>query len=161
MEFDKFYIKRKSWFSSGNFNIYDENNELIYIVKSNVWEFRKKFRFCDINKNTIYTIKTLNSFGTSYNLLENGKVIALVEKPMSLSNTVFKISTTITGPFIAEGNVWSNEYKFKRGESEIGIVSYKIWSAGDFGIAIKQGEPSSLLLSVVIIIGYLKENGAA
>jgi len=161
MEFDKFYIKKKSWWNTGNFEIYDEENALSYTVKSNPWGLKKQMELHSVHNEVIYQIISTSFSGSVYEIHENNRTMAHIEKPFSWSNPKFEIETLITEPFSAVGNVWGNEYKFKRGDKEFGIVSYKIWSSGDFGIAIKKGEPIPLLLCVIIIIAYLKQNGLA
>lgn len=161
MEFDKFYIKKKSWFSVGNFKIFNEDNQLQYTVESNPWKVKKRFYLKSSNNDVLYEIEATNLFGTSYDLIENNRVIAHIEMPISFSGAVLKISTLVTEPFIAKGNVWGSEYKLFRDDEDFAIISYKMWSNGDFGIAIRKGEPIPLILSVVVILGYLKANGAA
>ena len=161
MEFDKFYIKKKSWISIGNYRIYDEEQNLNFTVKSNPWKIKKVFEFSSIHNEVLYSIHQKNAFGTSYDLIENEELIAHIELPLSFSGSRLRISTTATEDFETSGNLWGTEYKFVRGEDEFGIISYKAWSSGDFGVAIKKGEPVPLMLAVVIILAYLKENGAA
>ncbi|NNE27362.1 MAG: hypothetical protein HKN09_11010 [Saprospiraceae bacterium] len=161
MEFDKFHIKKKSWLSVGNYMIFDEEENLKFKVKSNPWKIKKVFEFISIHNEVLYTIHTKNALGTSYDLVDQGRIIAHIGLPISFSGHKLKISTTVTEDFETSGNLWGTQYKFVRGENEFGIISYKGWSTGDFGVAIKQGEPIPLILAVVIILAYLKENGAA
>ncbi|NNF20927.1 MAG: hypothetical protein HKN67_03220 [Saprospiraceae bacterium] len=161
MEFDKFYIKKKAWYSVGNFKIFNDEDQLQYTVESNPWAIKKKFFMKSVHNDVLYEIEAKNLFGTSYDLIEKERVIAHIESPLSFSGTMLKISTIVTEPFDVRGNVWRNEYKLVREEEEFAIVSYKMWSSGDFGIAIRHGEPIPLILSVVVILGHLKANGAA
>ena len=161
MEFDKFYIKKKAWYSSSNFRIFNEEDDLQYTVESNPWKISNRFFMKSVHNNVLYEIASRNMFGTSYDLIENNRIIAHIDSPMVLSGTTLKISTLVTSPFIVKGNIWRNEYKMIRDDEEFAIISYKLWSNGDFGIAIRRGEPIPLILAVVVILGYLKASGAA
>ena len=161
MQFDKFSLKGTSWLKPGNFKICDEEGELAYSVTSNAWKFKKEFKLLSKHNDIVYHISSNSSLSVSFNLYEQDRLIAQINKPLSWSNQLIEIETEISDPFIVKGNIWGNEYKFIRDETDFAIVSYKIWSSGVLGVAIKKGELIPLILAVVIIIAHLKQSGMA
>ncbi|NNE14873.1 MAG: hypothetical protein HKN51_07835 [Saprospiraceae bacterium] len=161
IEFAKFKIKKSSWWKVGNFDIFDENEDIVYKVQSRYKNFSLVTTLQSVNFNVEYKIEKAKQLKISYNLYEEGKLIAKIDKPINWNAKAFEIESAIVDPFILKGNMWSNEYRFIRNEEEFGIVSHKIWSNGTFGIAIKDGEHIPMILSVVIIVALLKASGLA
>lgn len=157
--FDKFRIKRSKWWNSGNFEICDSENQLAYNVRSSLWKIKKVMNLTSVHGINEYRIEASLSWANQFKVYENDQHIATIDRPFSFSKSEMTIETTISEPFQVKGNVWSNEYKFIREREEFAIVSSKIWSSGEFGIAVKEGECIPLILSIVVVIGFLIESG--
>jgi len=97
----------------------------------------------------------------SYNLFENETLLATIDKPTNWKQSEFLIETKVSKPFKLVGDIWNGQYRFIRDEEEFGIVSHKVWSTGEFGIAVKKEEHVPLILSVVVVMALLRNSGLA
>ena len=138
--------------------IYDENEEEVYMVKATDW-WGRKFIFFNIDDVELFQFNRKPwSWKPTFEVFHDDQLIATITRPHTFFKKQLQIETSLTEPFIAEGNVWGNEYKFIRDEEEIGAVSKKLWSWKDtYGVVINEGENDELLLTLVIIFDVLAE----
>jgi len=132
-----------------------------YKVKSYAKGFTTETEIKSVNTNVVCRIEKEGVVNIKYNLFENESIIAIIEKPTNWKQSEFTIETRISEPFKLIGDIWNGQYKFIRNEEEFGIVSHKIWSTGEFGIAVKEGEHAPLIISVTVLVALLRNSGMA
>ncbi len=158
MDFHKFRTSTR-FISFGNkTEIFDEFGQLAYLVKGNPFRFRKKYTLIEANGQTRYTIQQKGIlFNASYLIKDGHNNIAYIKVPFSVKTPTLYVQNFTGQSFTAEGNFWGNNYKFKRGDEEFGIVSSSIFKLpGNYGIVIKDGEDIPLILCVVMVISMIK-----
>ena len=157
--FLKFKIRKGKWWKYGAFTIYNQDGELKYDVVTKMEGFRSVTYLRSVYNDVEYIIEKSKSWKFNYSLYENGRQIAIIDRPQSWQKAEYLVETQIAESFKLVGDIWNGPYSFVRNDEEFGIVSHKKWSAREFGIAIREGEHIPMILSVVIIMALLKANG--
>ena len=134
---------------------------MAYKVKRYTKIFTSETILKSVNTNIVYRIKKEGVFKLSYRLFENESLIAIIDKPTNWNKSEYLIETKVSKPFKLVGDIWGGQYRFIRNEEEFGIVSHKVWSSGEFGIAVKKGEHLPMVLSVVVLVALLRNSGVS
>ena len=85
--------------------------------------------------------------------------MAHFEKSNPFAGKQIEVYSNEIEDFRIEGNVWGNSFKFYTKDEEIAMLSYNMWSTGEFGIAIKDKYSVPIIISVVIALAYMKVSG--
>lgn len=154
----KLLLKQKvfSWFDS--YNIYDENENIIYKVKGE-FAWGHLLRIYDENDNEIGSLKQkIFTLFPKFILRVKGKEY-LLNKEFTILKEVFSIydlDIEVTGNFIG----WS--YEIKRSDEVIARVSKKLSYTDVYELDIKDDKDSLLVLLIVLSIDALHcDNGGA
>lgn len=63
------------------------------------------------------------------------------------------------GTIKLKGNMWGKYFKIHLDGNELGIMSHKLWTSGEMGVAIDASLDSPGLLGVASCVAFLKESG--
>jgi uncharacterized protein YxjI len=159
LEFKKFLIKKSSVWGTGNFKVFDFNSELIYLTKSSIWQFKKKTYMLNADGQLIYTIEQIKSWPLKFMIYSDDTLVASFEKKNPFQGRQIDVIIPGFDDLYIEFNIWGNSFTFISNGVEIAMLSYDMWSLGEFGLAMKDLYPQELILAIVSTIGYLKESG--
>ena len=161
MEFKKFIIKKKAWYSFGKYLVLNENEEPYLEIDSSVWTIKKTFEVSRPSGSGLFKIHQLNSLMTAFEIRAGSETLARIDKPLSFGKARFEIQVPGRAMIIATGNIWGSEYKFMQGNEELAVVSAKTWTTMHIGVAIKSTAPVEIILGTVVVLAYMKENNSA
>lgn len=155
----KLYIKQKLISLGDKYDIFDENDNVVYNVTSQLISVRQRKFLRDINGNLLYVIKRkLIDILPKY-IIEDGneQEVAILQKKFSL-RTSFNISGTskkyeIRGDFMA----WHWDL-IEDGEVMATISKKIIHLADSYYLDIKDDEDAALVVAFVIAIDNLYHN---
>lgn len=145
---------RQKIFSLGDkFTIKDENENDIFIVKSQLLSFGKKLRIFDLYENEkCYIEQQLFKFMPQYNIYINGEMIANIKKKFALFRNDFDILSDRANYYV-EGEFLAHEFRIFNDRRLIGQVSKKFFSFTDtYGVEVDDDEDQVLVLALAIVI---------
>ncbi|WP_420574792.1 LURP-one-related/scramblase family protein [Kordia sp.] len=150
-------IKEKFWGFGNNFSITDtEGNECFY-VKGKAFSWGDNLSFQDENKNEIAVIKQkLFTFKPKYQILINGELYAEVIKEWSWFKKKFTLDVPGPNDYVIDGNFWSHEFVFTRGDRQVATISKKHWAWTDsYAVDIQDDENHAAILMTCIVIDQI------
>ena len=115
--------------------------------------------FFDAKDSIVYTIEQRSSWPQKFIILDGKSEVASFEKRNPFQGKQIDVYCRDLDNFFIEGNVWGSNFSFKNEHEEIALLSYDMWSMGQFGIAMKDIYPEELILAVVISLAYMKISG--
>lgn len=142
-------IKQKilSWFDS--YNIYDENGNVLYVVKGQL-SWGHKFIVFDSNGQELGCIKEkILSFLPIYEIYKNNNKIGQIKRKFTLFKPKFYCDL---GGYEIEGNVWERKYQIKKNNNIVATINKKFLSLSDTYIIETSKEESFNVLLIAIAI---------
>ena len=158
MSYRKFKIKKKIWSVKGHYQVFDEQDRLVYETRGNSW-MQSNFSFTDASGSEIFHLRRkMLSLRHTFFLSNGSEELFKVFKTFKLKPEIFVENLIDPDAFYIEGNLWASEFRFFREEEEFAFVSKDIWKLADtYGVAIKDGREEALILALVIIINIIKD----
>ena len=159
MSFKKFKIKEKVWSLRQDYQILDENDNLVYRTDGSKFSFKKKTVLFDSSDQEVIRIeKKLFTVRPTYLIIKDGVPLYKIVKRFTLKPRIIVESLTESDAFIVEGNLWGNEYRFVTEDEEFAFVSKDIWKLADtYGIAMHPDSREEINIAVILIIDMIKD----
>jgi uncharacterized protein YxjI len=158
MEFKKYKVKGKLFSIFGNYEISDENDHIVYTAKSNFFQTMVPL-IDELGHQVLMIRRKIFSLRYTYFIEINGEPLYKVVKTLGLKPTVYIESLSRPDAFLIEGNIWGTEYAFYKENEEFAYVSGKMFNLpGLYGVAIKEGEDTHIVLALVLIIDLIKRD---
>lgn len=154
MNLKKFTFKKRGWSVSGNFDIYDEDGDQVFVTKGSAWTSNKTIR--NLKENKIFELRKKSFFSSNYVLYSNDTPIC-----ESSINNIFKVynislMTPKHGLLKVEANSWGTKLKVLREEKEVAMISGGTFSNPDFGLACLEEIPTEFMIAIILIIKVIK-----
>ena len=150
------YQMRQKLFSFGDdFTIKDGDGNACFNVDGKVFSIGNKLSIEDRSGKEVALIKQkMISFGPSYEITRDGKMLAFVTKSLfTLFNCKFTVDVPGPDDLEAKGSFTDHDYAFTRGSREVARVSKKWFSLTDsYGVDIENGEDDVLILASTVVI---------
>jgi uncharacterized protein YxjI len=151
-----FYLKQKVFSFGDKYKIYDENQNLLYFIKGQVFSLSHKMTFIEAkNDQVLFKMqKRLFTFLPLYYLFDrNDEEVLTAKKLFSPFAPKIKINSKKYGNLEIEGNFYGFSFTIKDMNKELASVRKKWISWGDsYEITIFDDENIAMLLSLVILI---------
>lgn len=155
----KLYIKQRIFSIGDKYNIYNQNEELVYHVQSQFFSIGAKMFLKDRGERELYFIKQkLTLFLNKYEIYKGNKRCATIEQKLSFLKSRLTIQTD-EGSFDVEGNLWDMDYEIRKNGKYFGAV-HKAWLAwGDsYELDIAEGDDPAFFAAVVVAIDHCLHN---
>jgi len=152
----KLYMKQKVFSWGDSFNIYDENQETMYMVKGEVFSIGKKLHLYNTQQNELsYIHQKVLSFLPRFYVNQNGRDVAEVVKELTLFNQKYRVE----GPgWYVEGDFLAHDYNIYSNNRPIASIVKKWFTWGDtYEIDIDDEVDEVMVLSIVLIIDAVIE----
>ena len=149
----KLIIKQKilSWFDS--YNVYDENNNVIYIIKGKL-AWGHKFIICDSFGNELGIIKEkFFSFPPKFEIYKNNEKIGVIKQKLTILKPKYYCDLK---NYEVEGNFWELQYKIKKDSKVIATIDKKLFAWGDTYVIDTSEEDSFNVLLITVAIDAAK-----
>lgn len=156
----KLYLKQKLLSIGDTYDIYDENDNVVYQVTSQLISVRHRKFLKDINGNLLYVIKRKIIDILPKYIIEDSSEnqVAVLQKKFSL-RTSFNISGTSKN-YEIKGDFMAWHWDLLEDGEVIATISKKIIHLADsYYLDIKEGEDAALVAAFVIAIDNLYHNG--
>ena len=155
----RLYLKQKVFSLTDKYNIFNENEELIYFVKSEFFTFGAKFYVCDHLENELFFIKQrLFNWLPTYEIYYNNELCATIKK----SFTFFKPNLTVTskyGDFMIQGDAWNMNYQLFHDGVMCGNVAKKWLAWSDtYELNINDDANAAFICTLMIAIDHCLHN---
>lgn len=154
-----FYMRQKVFSISDKYNIYDDNNNLMYYCKGQFFSLTSKLRLYSNNDNELFYIrKKFFSFLPKYQLFKNEEEIASVYKRFTLFHHTLNIESSY-GDLQIEGDFWAHDFQILN-SNEVICEVHKMWlTFGDsYCITIHEEKDYDFLIALVILIDNCLHN---
>ena len=152
----KLIIKQKivSWFDS--YNVYDENNNVVYVIKGKL-AWGHKFVIFDANEQELGSIKEeIFSLLPTYKIYKDNEEIGQIKQKFSFFKPEYVCDL---GDYKIEGNFLGLEYKINKNGKEVAKISKKLIAWSDtYTIDANDEDAFNALLIVVAIDANLSRN---
>lgn len=151
----KLYIKAKHFSWRDQLIVRDEQDELVYKIKSERIAIGNKVHIVDQNEEEILSIEEKRiGFSPKYTLYQQDEKIASVKKESNLFASDYEIEKV---NWKIKGNVDEEDYEIKAGFSEIASFKKKWFSYGDsYVLDVKEEQDALLALGIITAIGCLQ-----
>ena len=156
----KLILKQKilSWFNT--YNIFDENDNVVYYIKGEL-SLGHKLKFFDKNNNEIGLLqeKIFTFLPKFYMYNSLGNELGVINKKFSVLKPKYVLSCN---DWRIEGDFWQWNYNIiDKNESRIATIKKHLSYADNYEIDISKEEDSLLVLMIVIAIDIDKENSTS
>lgn len=155
----KLILKQKflSWFNT--YNIFDENDNVVYTIKGEL-SWGHKLRIYDRNNNEIGLLhEKIFTFLPKFFMYDNyGNELGIINKKFSILKPKYELSCN---DWKVEGDFWGWNYNIiDADENKIASIQKKLTFVDNYEVDIPQEENGLLVLMIVIAIDIDKENSA-
>lgn len=147
------YIKQRVFSIGDKYDVYDQNNNVIFDVKSKVFSIGAKIQLCNTNGQELYYIQQkLTLFLKRYEIYRGNQLCARVQQEFRF----FKPKLTIesdNGNYDISGSLWDLDFEITSHGNLVGSVHKKWLSWGDaYELYIPDGTDYAFFASLVIAI---------
>lgn len=151
----KLYIKEKRFSWRDQLIVRNEQDELVYKVKSELVSIGNKVHIYNQKDEEILSIEEKKmGFSPKYTIYQNGEKIASIKKESNLFASDYEIEKV---NWKIKGNVEKEDYEIKKGFGEIASFKKKWFSYGDsYVLDIKEEKDAQLALAIIIAIWCLQ-----
>jgi uncharacterized protein YxjI len=166
----RYLMKQKIWALGDDFTVKDQAGKEQFFIDGKAISLGDKLSFQDMHHNELAFIKQkLLSWGPTYEIWNRGRLFAVVKEHLwSLMKYRFTVDVNADGPgpgdLEIEGDFFSHEYSFMRGNQPVAQVSMQWFSWADtYGVEVAEGEDPVLILACTVIVDMVtrkhKNNG--
>lgn len=154
----KLYIKQKMISLGDSYKVLDENENIIYSVKSKLLKMLAEMIICSKSGEELYTIKRKMTFmKPKYEILHQGNLVALLE-----NKSLFKkewIITTSSRDLQLKGSLFAYNMEISEGDNLLATISKKKMSLTDsYEINILDESQADLVVTIVIALDNAYHN---
>lgn len=161
----RYLMKHKIWSIGDTFIIKDADGTDRFLVKGKVFSIGDKLSFADMaGRELVFIRQKMFSWGPAYELQRaDGATALMKQKLWTFIKDRFTVDVTADGPtpddLQVQGDFWSHEYAFARGEQRVAAVSKRWFSWADtFGVDVNDGEDDVLILACTVVIDLIVSN---
>jgi len=158
-EFEKFVVRKKNWWDHGNYKVFDDDGELIFESKTKLLEFIKKIRLVIPGNIEVLLIESANIWQTRFRVKKEGELLLELNRKFPMVDGIIRAESKYHGAIKIKTNTWRTNFTFLSESEELARLSFKTWSTGEAGLAIKAGYDTDTILAITIIIAYLNQSG--
>lgn len=155
----KLYIKQKLFSIGDKYNIYNERQEPIFKVWSEIFAFGAKVHLLDqLDKELFYIEQKLFKFLPEYHIYNGNSLCAVIKKELTFLSPKLSIKGTY-GDFSVEGNLLGMDFNIKDRENVIGSI-HKVWlSLGDcYEMSISEESDIAFFTALVVAVDHCLHN---
>ena len=155
----KLYIKQRVFAVGDKYNIYNEKEQLIYHVKSQLISFGAKLFLMDEQGREQYFIKQrITPFLKEYEIYQGNQLCASVEQKLSFLKSKLTIKS-IYGDFEVNGDLWGLDYEIRKDGTYFGAVHKAFLPWGDsYELDIPEETDPAFFVAIVIAIDNCLHN---
>jgi len=157
----KLYIQQKVFSLNDKFNVFDENENVVFKCESELLSLGKKLYVYDVNGNELAFIRQeLLAFLPKYTIEKNGMEEAIVKKRFTFLEPLYDV---VGYGWTVKGDLFGHDYSiYDMADNEIATISKAWLSWGDYyEIDYSDHADPSKVLCVVLIIDAIKAASAA
>lgn len=155
----KLYIKQRVFAIGDKYNIYNEEEQLVYCVRSQLISFGAKLFLMDEQEREQYFIKQrITFFLKEYEIYKENRLCACIEQKLSFLKSKLTIKSTY-GDFEVHGNLWGMDYEIQKDGVYFGAVHKALLSWGDsYELDIPEETDPAFFVAIVIAIDNCLHN---
>ena len=155
----KLYIKQRIFSIVNKYDIYDEQENVVYDVDSELFTIGAKLHLKDINGQELYYIKKKLTFLLAqYEIYKDNDLCATVNQELSLFHAKLNVDSSF-GKFDISGDFMSMDYEISRNGQYFGSIHKKWLSWGDsYELDIPDEENAGFLCALVVAIDNCLHN---
>ena len=157
--FMKLYLKQKVFSFSDKYDVFDENENVIYNGEAKLFSFGAKIRLLDnMGEEKFYIEQKLMRFLPEYHIFRGEVLCAVVKKEFSFFTPKINVSSDY-GEFVILGDFFSMNFSVECNGEYIGCINKKWLSWGDtYELDISDSTDPAFFCSLVIAIDNCLHN---
>lgn len=156
----RYALKEKLWSFGGTYEICDERERPVFVVKGKAFSWGSKLSFEDpAGRQLAFISQKLLSLKPRFEIHRDGRLFAEVVREWSWKS---RFTLDVPGPndYEITGSFWEHDYTFRRKGTTVASVSKTMWSWADtYGVDIVDGEDDVAILSTVVVIDLVCHEG--
>ena len=159
----QFRLNSKLLTLGSNFEIWDEKDELAFVVRGKILSFGHDLTLETPQGVEVARIKQrLMNFMPTYEMYLGEKHYATITRKFSWFKKRFLLDVPGPNDYEVEGDFWNYEYEFRRKSGVVARVFRKMWSmTGVYEVDIAKGEDVVSVLAAVVVINLCNRNEGA
>lgn len=149
----KLYIKQKVFSIGDKYNVYDENENLVFKVQGEIFTITSKMHLLDwMNREVFFIKKRFTFFLANYDIYQNNMLAATVSQEWSFFRPKLRVDSRY-GSYQIQGDFLSLDFRIIKNGAYLGSVSKKWLSWGDsYELDIPNTEDAAFVVALVIAI---------
>lgn len=155
----KLYIKQRIFSLGDKYDVYDENQNIVFDVKSELFTIGAKLHLCDTRGQELYYIKRKLTFMLArFEIYRNNSLCATISQEFALFRAKLNVESSL-GNFTINGDFMSMDYEISRNGQYFGSIHKKWLSWGDsYELDIPDAEDAGFICALVIAIDNCLHN---
>lgn len=155
----KLYLKQRIFSLGDKYDIYDENENVVFDVSSELFTIGAKLHLCNTNGQELYYIKRrFTLFLAQYEIYQNNNLCATINQELSFLSAKLNVDSCY-GNLEISGEFLSMDYDITRDGQYYASVHKKWLSWGDsYEIDIPEAENAGFICALVIAIDNCLHN---
>lgn len=156
----RFAMKEKFWSFGDQFQIRNENEQVMFEVQGKVFSWGDKLRIVDgTGSEVAYIQQKLLTWMPRYEIYRDGQLFAEVVKEWSWFKKKFTLDVPGPNDYTVTGSFWDHEFQFERGGRIVAQASKAYFSWSDtYGIDIEEGENVVSILATCVVIDLILDD---
>jgi uncharacterized protein YxjI len=152
----QFYMKQKVFSFGEKYNVFDQNQNLVYHIKGQVFSIKNKMDMFKGDQLVFHFERKLFRFLPEYTLYTpNGEVLATIKKNFTFIRGKLTIESAY-GNMELIGQVWQRDFNLTKEGREVMSVHKKWLSWGDsYEITITDDEKEAFYVALVILVDVI------
>lgn len=153
----KFYMKQKPFSLKEQFEIHNENNQLVYYSEGSVFWAYQPVSLYQADGTKLLEIKQKPwTWLPKFDIILNGEIVATVKQDFKLWKSHYRIEGM---GLSIEGNVWGNHYDILKNGEVTAHIEKKVWSLSDtYEISVFDEELAEIVFCLVIAIDQVLDS---
>ena len=155
----KLYIQQRVFSIGDKYDVYDEMQNVIYMVQGKIFTIGAQISLFDYNGQELYFIRQTRIFPLpQYQLHKNNVLMADIKREFMILKSKFTISS-YHGNFTMEGDIFSMDFQILKDGFPVGAISKRWLSWGDtYELNIYDNIEPDFFVAMVITIDHSLHN---
>ena len=159
----RYRLRQKIWAIRDRFVIRSAFDEEFFVVEGEFWTIGKKLTLSDMNGRVLVRIeqKILSIRPTFFIYRDGAPTVRIRRMLWPIFKPRYEVEVPGQKTIVAKGSFWMYEFKFRRGRTQIGTVSKKVFSWADsYCLDLREEEDQLLLLAATVVIDLINHASA-
>ncbi len=147
----RLYIKQRFFTLRDRYDVYNKNNEVVYIVMREALKISATFNLYDAQKNKLFTIyRKFFSLSPTYYICKENQIHSEVTKGFLFFDNSIQVNS-IYRKYKIIGNIWGVDFKIYEEDKFLGSIKKRMFNLKEIYVLTFDNEEDAPLFTSLII----------